>query len=59
LPGILSLIYSAEPDPKDIKNFAMLDEVRDVNIGEGGAVCLAKDFLPLNGRHKIIPFRAI
>ena len=50
---------SAEPDPKDIKNFAMLDEIKNVNLGEGGVICLAKDLLPLKGQHKIIPLWAI
>jgi predicted AAA+ superfamily ATPase len=50
---------SAEPDPNDIKNFSMLDEIKNVNIGEGGVVCLAKDLLPLKGQHKIIPLWAI
>jgi len=50
---------SAEPDPKDIKNFAMLDEIKNVNVGEGGVICLAKDLLPLKGQHKIIPLWAV
>jgi len=45
----------SEPDPYDIKHFAMLDEVKNVNIGEGGVICLAKDLLPLKGQHKIMP----
>jgi predicted AAA+ superfamily ATPase len=50
---------AAEPNPKDIKNFAMLDEIKNVNIGEGGVICLAKDLLPLKGQHKIIPIWAV
>jgi len=50
---------SSEPDPKDIKNFDILDEIKNVNIGEGGVVCLAKDLLPLKGQHKIIPLWAV
>ena len=50
---------SAEPSIKDIKNFTMLDGVRNVNIGEGGVICMAKDLLPLQGQHKIIPLWAI
>jgi len=50
---------SAEPDPKDIKNFTMLDEIKNINIGEGGVICLAKELLPLKGQHKIIPLWAI
>ena len=50
---------SAEPDSKDIKNFAMLDEIKNVTIGEGGVICLAKDLLPLKGPHKVIPLWAV
>ena len=50
---------SAEPDSKDIKNFAMLDNIKNVNVGEGGIICLAKELLPLEGKHKIIPIWAI
>ena len=50
---------SAEPDPKDIKNFAMLDGIQNVIVGEGGIICLAKDLLPLKGRHKVIPLWAV
>lgn len=49
----------SEPVPKDIKNFTMLDEIKNVNAGEGGIVCPAKELLPLKGRHKIIPLWAL
>jgi len=49
----------SEPSPKDINHFAMLDGIKNVNIGEGGVICLAKDILPLKGPHKIIPLWAI
>ena len=49
----------SEPDPRDIKHFAMLDEIKNVNVGEGGVICLAKELLPLKGNHKIIPVWAI
>jgi predicted AAA+ superfamily ATPase len=50
---------SAEPDTKDIKNFAMLDTIKNVKVGEGGVICPAKDLLPLKGQHKVIPLWAI
>jgi len=50
---------SAEPNIRDIKNFAMLDELKHVKIAEGGVVCLAKDLLPLKDKNKIIPLWAI
>jgi len=31
----------------------------NVNVGEGGVICLAKDLLPLKGQHKIMPLWAI
>lgn len=49
----------SEPDSKDIKHFSMLDEIKNVDIGEGGVICLAKDLLPLKGNHKIIPLWSI
>jgi len=55
----LEIKVTAEPDIKDIKNFTMLDEIKNINIGEGGVVCLAKDLLPLKGKNKIIPLWAI
>ena len=50
---------TAEPDERDIKNFTMLNDIKNVNIGEGGVICLAKEILPLNKPHKIIPIWAI
>ena len=47
------------PTPKDIKHFAMLDSIKNANIGEGGVLCLAQDLLPLTDKHKIIPLWAI
>ena len=55
----LEIKASAEPDIRDIKNFTILDELKNVKIGEGGVICLAKDLLPLKGNNKIIPLWAI
>ena len=55
----LEIKIHSEPDPKDIKHFAMLDEIKNVNISEGGVICLAKELLPLKENHKIIPIWAI
>ena len=49
----------SEPVPKDIQHFAMLEEIRNVDIGEGGVICLANELLPLKNQHKIIPLWAI
>jgi len=47
------------PTPKDIKNFSMLDGIKNVNIGEGGVLCLSQELLPLTDKHKIIPMWAV
>ena len=49
----------SEPDPKDIQHFAILDGIKNVDIGEGGVICLASELLPLKNQHKIIPLWAI
>ncbi|MCL1940409.1 MAG: ATP-binding protein [Synergistaceae bacterium] len=49
----------AEPDEKDIKNFNMLDNIKGVNIGEGGVICLANDLLQLNEKNYIIPLSMV
>jgi len=47
------------PTPKDIKNFSMLDSIKNINIGEGGVLCLSQELLPLTDKHKIIPMWAV
>ena len=49
----------AEPSGKDIKNFDMLDSVKGVKIGNGGVICLANDFLPLDGKNYVIPLTMV
>ena len=55
----LEIKTSSEPNPNDIKHFTMLEEIKNVNIGEGGVICLADELLPLKDKHKIIPLWAI
>jgi len=55
----LEIKVTAEPNIRDVKTFALLDEIKNVNIGEGGVICLAKNLLPLKGKNKIIPLWAI
>ena len=55
----IEIKMSAEPDTRDIKNFSMLDEIKNKYAGEGGVICLAKNLLPLKGQHSIIPLWAI
>ena len=47
------------PTPKDIKNFTVLDSIKNVHIGEGGVISLAQELLPLANGHRIIPVWAI
>ena len=55
----LEVKISAEPSPRDIKHFVMLEEIPNINIGEGGVICMADELLPLTDKHKIIPLWAI
>ena len=45
----------SEPKPDDIKHFSMIEDIKNLNIGEGGVICLANELLPLKDKHKIIP----
>ncbi len=47
------------PTPSDIKNFSLLDKIKNINNGEGGVICLANELLPLSEKHRIIPLWAI
>ena len=49
----------AEPDEKDIRSFDMLNNVRGVNVGSGGIICLANDLLQLNEKNFIIPLSVV
>jgi predicted AAA+ superfamily ATPase len=55
----LEIKSTAEPTLSDIKNFNMLDDIKDVNIGDGGVVCLASELLPLNNKNYVIPIWAV
>ncbi|MCL2163880.1 MAG: ATP-binding protein [Oscillospiraceae bacterium] len=55
----MEIKIKAEPDERDIKSFRMLDHISGVNIGEGGVICLANDFLQMNGKNYIIPLTMI
>ena len=55
----LEIKAKGEPDERDIKHFNMLDGIKEVNIGEGGVICLANGLLPLNDRNYIIPLTMV
>jgi len=48
-----------EPSPDDIKHFSMIENIKNIKIGEGGVICPANDLLPLKDKHKIIPVSVI
>ena len=49
----------AEPYPRDIRHFGLLESLGHVDVGEGGVICLSDKLLPLTDKHKIIPVTAI
>jgi len=51
----IEIKINPEPDEKDISSFKILDNINGVNVGEGGIICLADNFLPLNEKNYIIP----
>ena len=55
----LEIKQHSGPSPNDIKHFPMIDELKNVNVGEGGVICLSQDILPLTNSHKTIPLWAI
>jgi len=55
----LEIKQHSSPTNKSINSFSLLDSLKDVNIGEGGVICLANDILPLRDNFKIIPLWAV
>ena len=55
----LEIKQHSSPTNKSINSFSLLDSLKDVNIGEGGVICLANDVLPLRDNFKIIPLWAV
>ena len=55
----LEIKQHANPTKKDIIHFSMLDSIKNVNIGEGGVLCLSQDLLPLSDKYRIIPLWAV
>lgn len=49
----------AEPGLSDIKHFSMLNNIKGIEIGDGGVICMANDILPLKGKNYIIPLWAV
>ncbi|MDR2599307.1 MAG: ATP-binding protein [Oscillospiraceae bacterium] len=55
----IEIKIKAEPTQKDLKAFEMLDNIKGVNIGEGGIICLANNLLQLDEKNYIIPLSMI
>ena len=55
----IEIKLKAEPNEKDIKHFGMLESLKNVNIGEGGIVCMANDLLQLDKMNYIIPISMV
>jgi len=55
----LEIKTKSEPDERDISGFSLLTELKEVNIGSGGIICLASDLLQLDEKNFIIPLWAI
>ena len=55
----IEIKQTSNPNVDDIKNFNLLANIKGVNIGDGGVLCLANDILPLKGNVRIIPLWCI
>ncbi|MCL2149491.1 MAG: ATP-binding protein [Dehalococcoidia bacterium] len=55
----MEIKIKAEPDERDIRSFGMLSDIKGVNIGDGGIICLANNVLQLNEKNYIIPLAMI
>lgn len=55
----LEIKQHTNPTNKDIRHFSMLDKIKNVNIGDGGVLCLSQELLPLSDKHRIIPLWAV
>ena len=47
------------PTVSDIKHFSMIENVKNIKIGEGGVICLSNELLPITDMHKVIPVSLI
>ena len=51
----LEMKIHTEPTSSDIKHFSMIENVKNIKIGDGGIICLSNEFLPIKDKYKIIP----
>jgi len=55
----LEIKIHTAPTTSDIKHFSMIENLKNIRIGEGGIICLANEILPLKDNHKVIPVSLI
>jgi predicted AAA+ superfamily ATPase len=55
----LEIKQTTSPSNRDIKHFSMLENIKDVTIGDGGVICMSSELLPLDSRNLAIPLWAI
>ena len=54
----IEIKMSADPGKKALKNFSVLDSLHE-ETGEGAVLCMASSVIPLDGKNKLIPIKAI
>lgn len=54
----LEIKKTANPNLKDIRHFMVLDPLKD-QVAEGGILCFATEYLPLNAKNSIIPLSVL
>ena len=55
----LEIKKHADPHKKDISAFRKLDDIRDINRGTGGVICLYDKLISLSETDKVIPISYI
>ena len=50
---------TSSPNLKDIKHFSVLQEFKDIEIGDGGVICNHDKLLPLQNNFRVIPINYI
>ncbi|MDL2330385.1 ATP-binding protein, partial [Desulfosarcina sp. OttesenSCG-928-A07] len=50
---------SADPDPRDISAFGLLDKIPGIQRGSGGMICMYDQLVPLKGEDRVIPISCL
>ena len=54
---LLEMKIHTEPTSSDIKHFSMIENMKNLKIGEGGIICLSNEFCRLKTSTRLYPFR--